>query len=135
MLDAPGAPLTRTIKNANPGAMGSLIDGKPGRTLAIPTMTEFETEMVVSPQERTASRAAPSLKGAGSAMRPPPIALKPTMTSRYGHENGVVTVTAQTATGLAVPNSTKSLNGWTAMIETSHDEPTRRRTLNAGRSA
>lgn len=135
MLGARGAPLTRTITNANQGVMGSLIDGSIGRTLAIFPMTEFVTEIAAFPQGRTARRAAPSLKGAGSAMRPRRMALKLTKRNRYALENGAVTAMAQTATGLGAPNSTKSLNGWIAMIETSHDEPTHRRTLSAGRSA
>lgn len=135
MLDARGAPLTQTTQNANQGAMESLIDGEVGRMLEIPSMIERAIAMVAFPQGRTASRAAPSLKGAGSAMRPPRMALKQPTRNLYEPENGVVTVTAQTATGPAAPNSIKSLNGWIAMSKTSHDELTRRRTSNAGRSA
>lgn len=135
MPDARGAPLTLTIQNANQGVMGTLIDGKTERTLGIHSPTETVIEMAASPRGRTASRAAPNLKGAGSATRLATKALKPMMINRYGPENGVVTATARTATGLAARSSTKSLNGWIAMIETSHDELTRRRILSAGRSA
>lgn len=135
MPDVPVARLTRMTQSAGRGAMESLIDGKTAKILAMPTMKETETEMAASPRGRTVSRAARNSKEAGSAMRPPPMALKLKTRNQYVPENGAGTDTARTVTGPAAPNSTKSQNGWIAMIEMSHDAHTRRRISSAGRSA
>jgi hypothetical protein len=136
MLGGPAARLVPMTKNASPDATENLTDGITENLLAtLTTSEETETEMAASPQRRTASPAAPNLKAAGSATtRTMPTALMPTKINRYVTENGAVTDTAQTATGTAVPNSTKSPNGWTAMTEMSHDEHTLRRISSAGKS-
>lgn len=120
--------------NANPDAMETLTDGRIGKTLVIQTMKEFGKEMVDFPYERTARLVVPNLREAGSAMRLRRIAPKLMTVNRYAIENGVVTDTARTATGLAGPNSTKSPNGWIAMTETSRDEHIPKKILSAGRN-
>lgn len=137
MSDVPVAHLARMIKNANPGAMENSIDGRTERTCEIPTMNgDPVTKTAGSPRERMASRADPNSKEAGSAtsMRTMALILL-TMINRFATENGVVIDMAQTATGTAAPSSSKSLNGWIAMTEMSHDEHTRRKISSAGRSA
>jgi hypothetical protein len=81
-----------------------------------------------------ASRDEPNSKGAGSVMKTPMrVLMLKTIKHRFATESGVVTDTAQTVTGLAVPNSSKSPSGWIATTEMSHDVHIRRKTLNAGR--
>jgi hypothetical protein len=140
MQDDPAAPLVPTTKSANPDGTESSTDGITLKPHEIPPKSEFETRMAASLPKRTNIRAAPSSKVAGSATKrtifPRQKAPMPTMINHHVTENGAsVTDMAQTATGIAVPNLTMSLNGWIVTTETNLDEHIRRRISSAGRSA
>lgn len=136
MLDVPAARLDPMTQNGSPEGMENSTDGTTARILETPiTSEEPGTETAVSPQGRMASRDEPNSKAAGSAMRIPTTLPMPMMIDHpHETENGAVIDMVQTATGPAAPSSNKSLNGWIATTEMSHDEHIHRRTLSAGKS-
>jgi hypothetical protein len=116
-------------RSASPDETANLTDGK--------TKKDPATKMADSPPGKKDSPRGPNTKEAGSVMTRLQRALMPMkINRRCATENGAKTRpdTAPSASGTAVPNLNKNLNGWMPMTETNHDEHTPRRTLSAGKS-
>lgn len=135
-LDVHVARSARMNKTASLGEMANLIGGKPPeRTPAIPNLSEDSETKMEDFSRKMASRPEPDLKEVGSVMRMPMMDLTGTKISRpSGTVNGAATDKGPTVNGPVVPSLNRSLNGWIAMKETSHDERIPKRILSVGRS-
>ena len=140
IVDVHVALLVLKTLNENQDATANSIDGKAGITSETenrenPRLTAYpETKRVGFPCAKRARRDGLGSMEVGSVTITCRMGLKQRKTGRpSGIVNGVVTDTAQTVTGPGVPNSSKSLSGWTRQIARNQGLCILKKILNAGR--